>query len=243
MKRKTFLFNLGIIFLICIVLYIVFFISLHSITKHGKEVKIPDVMGKRIDVATWQLKELHFETAVDSIFDPAAKPLIVLRQTPDTGSIVKEGRTVFLTINMVTPPKIPMPKLTGMSLRSAEMLLRNNILLLGDTTYKPDINGGLILEQRYNGFPINPGQMIPQGSKISLVIGNGLGNTQYIMPDLIDMNEDMAMTMLSPYRLRIGIVARSGVQIADTAAAKVIGQEPKAISQIRDMDTVTLTIE
>src|SRR5579871_3894810 len=121
--RKTFLFNLAIVLLLFVLLYTSFFAALHWLTKHGEEVVIPDVRGKSVSQAISQLKAMHFEVYVDSTYEPAFKPFTVLKQVPDTASIVKEGRTVFLTVNMLMPPFIPMPSLVNLSFRSALMML------------------------------------------------------------------------------------------------------------------------
>ena len=227
--RKSFLFNLVIVLGLCAILYMSFFGMLHWLTKHGEEVKIPNVGGKDMTEAIALLHKMHFEVSVDSTFEPAFKPLVVLKQVPDTGSIVKEGRTVFLTVNMLTPPRIPMPNLVNLSLRSAEMLLRNNKLLLGDTIYKPDIAAGAILEQRYKGAVINPGELILQGSKVSLVIGNGLGNTEWDVPDVTGITVDEAMITLNQYNIQpILVVADELSQISDTSQATIVDQEPRA---------------
>lgn len=248
--KKSFLFNLGVVLLIFVVLYILFFTTLHWVTRHGEEIKIPDLRGKDVNAAVTQLKGLHFEVYVDSTYEPSAKPLSVLKQVPDTGSIVKQGRTVFLTVNMLTPPHIPMPNLVNLSYRSAEMLLRNNKLLIGDTSYKPDIAGGAILEQVYQGTPIRPGELIAQGSKINLVIGDGLGNTQFDVPQVTGMTVDEAMTVLNAYSIQIVIVPNDGLSsITDTMSATVVDQEPRAtnetgaINRIKEGDIIDLKIE
>jgi len=248
--KKSFLFNLVIVILIFVVLYVLFFTTLHWVTRHGEEVKIPDLRGKNVNVAVAQLKEMHFEVNVDSTYEPTAKPLSVLKQVPDTGSIVKQGRTVFLTVNMLTPPHIPMPNLVNLSFRSAEMLLRNNKLLVGDTTYKPDIAGGAILAQSYHGSPIYPGEMIQQGSKISLVIGNGLGNTKFAVPPVTGISVDEALTILNQYSLQIIVVPIDQLSsISDTLSAIVVDQEPRAANEagvadsIKEGDLIYLKIE
>ena len=248
--RKSFLFNLGIIIALCILLYIAFFATLNCVTRHGQEIIIPDVKGKDVNTAVTQLKALHFEVNVDSTYEPDLKPLSVLKQVPDTGSVVKQGRTVFLTVNMVTPPNIPMPSLVNLSFRSAEMLLRNNKLKLGDTTYKPDIAAGAILEQLYNGQPIKPGAVIAQGSKISLIIGDGLGNTTFNVPVVTNMSVDEAMTIINQYNLTPVLVpSDASVPITDTSDAMVIDQIPApfndagAPNTIKAGDIIDLRIE
>jgi len=70
--KKSFLFNLGVVLLIFVVLYILFFTTLHWVTRHGEEIKIPDLRGKDVNAAVTQLKGLHFEVYVDSTYEPSA---------------------------------------------------------------------------------------------------------------------------------------------------------------------------
>ncbi len=247
--KKSFLFHLGIVLALCTVLYISFFATLHWLTRHGEELEIPDVRGHSVEQALTQLKGMHFEVYVDSTYEPSVKPFTVLKQVPDTGSIVKQGRTVFLTVNMMMPPYIPMPNLVNLSFRSAQMLLRNNKLMVGDTTYKPDIAAGAVLEQKYKGVPIRPGELIAQGSKISLVIGDGLGNTEFNVPDVTNMSVDEAMTILNQYSLTPIIVAYDQLSnINDTASAIVVETDPKSINdagvvnRIKEGDMIHLKI-
>lgn len=246
--RRSFLFNLGVVLLLCALLFVAFFAALHRVTGHGKELKIPDVRGKNVTVAINELKALHFDVNVDSTYEPALKPLSVLKQIPDTGSMVKEGRTVFLTVNMLNPIQIPMPNLVGLSYSGAAMLLRNSKLVLGDTSYKPNIVEGAVLEQMYNGNLVTPGRMIQQGSKINLVLGNGAGNTEHNMPGVTDQPLDVALTILGQYQLEVEVISKSQ-KLIDTAEAMVIDQEPKeitangAFNQIKNGSKVVLTVE
>jgi beta-lactam-binding protein with PASTA domain len=248
--RQSFWFHFLIVLSLCLILYMSFFATLHWVTKHGEELVIPDVRGKDINTAIAELKRMHFEVYVDSTYEPALKPLRVLKQVPDTGSVVKEGRTVFLTVNMVTPPHVPMPNLVNLSYRSAEMLLHNNKLLVGDTSHVPDIAAGAVKEQLYKGREIRPGEMITQGSKISLVIGDGLGNTEFDVPDVTGMTVDEAMTVINQYGLQPIIVANDGMsEINDTASATIVDQEPQAMNsagmpnRIKEGNFIDLKIE
>ena len=229
--RKSFLFNLAVVILLCAILYALFFATLHWITRHGEEVKIPNVRGKDMNTAITQLKGMHFEVYVDSTYEPAMKPLAVLKQVPDTGSIVIVGRTVFITVNMLTPPRIPMPNLVNLSYRSAEMLLRNNKLMVGDTSYKPDIATGAILEQNYKGEAIRPGELVSQGSKISLVIGNGRGNTEWDVPEVTGMSYDEALTILNQFNVVVQPHAASEMEnLSDTSTAVVVDMAPTPLN-------------
>lgn len=228
--KRSFKFNLLVVLAVATGLYILFFISLGFITRHGKEVKIPNVTKQNITQAEKTLKDMGFEVLVDSAYEPKQKPFVVLAQIPDINAVVKKGRTIFLTVNMKDAPATPMPNLVGLSFRSADMLLKNNKLVLGDTTYKPDIAKGAILEQLYKGRTVRPGDMVPQGSRISLVIGDGLSNTQVNMPDLIGNAYEEAIAVLSGTGLQFYAIWEG--QITDSATAVVYNQNPKPINEL-----------
>ncbi len=228
--KKSFWFNLLAVILLTLAFYVFFFTSLGWITRHGKEVKVPDVAAQDVKQAIAKLEQMGFEVDIDSAYDPKKKAFLVLSQIPEKGSVVKEGRTIFITINKAEPPLTPMPNLLNLSFRSAEMILRSNKMILGDTTYRPDIAEGAILEQLYKGQPIRPGQMIPQGSRIDLVIGDGLGNTQFNVPDVIGMNYVEAVAMLNGNGLTFTEIWEG--QITDSTTAVVFDQTPKATNEL-----------
>jgi len=244
--RDSLLFHLLLMLVVCVILYLVFFASLGFITNHGEEVKVPNVTGQNVTVAVKTLEALGFEVRVDSTYEPQKKAKMVLQQMPEVGEIVKTGRTLFLTVNKSAPPTTPMPNLVNLSFRSAALILQSNRLILGDTTYRPDIAKGAILEQLYNGQPIRPGQMIPQGSRISLVIGDGLGNTEMNVPDVIGMTYAEAVALLSSNNLLVTPVYDAGIM--DTAAFKIYRQTPNSIndlgapSRIREGDGIDIYI-
>lgn len=245
--RKSFRFNLLVVVLLCIVLYMLFFLSLSFITRHGAEAKVPLVTGKSIGAAIDVLEKMGFEVDVDSGYDPKLKPFVVLNQIPEVNASVKTGRTIFITVNKANPPLTPMPNLQNLSFRSAEMILKSNKLILGDTTYRPDIAKGAILEQLYNGQLIRPGVMIPQGSRIDLVIGDGLGNTQFNVPDVIGMTYEEAAAVLNGTGLTITAIWEGA--ITDSALAIVYDQSPKPKNElatpnrIREGDIIDVRIK
>jgi beta-lactam-binding protein with PASTA domain len=226
--KSSFWFNFAVVASLAVLLYVLFFASLHCVTNHGEEVMTPDVRGKKADSAIQLLRAMSFEVEIDSTYEPAMRPLTVLKQVPDTGSLVKRGRTIFLTINMLMPPRVPMPSIKDLSYRSAEMILRNNKLVVGDTSYKADIASGAVLEVYYNGNIITPGTPIPQGSRIDLILGNGLGNTEWDVPNVTGMSVDEALVILSQFNLQPMLVPASQLeQISDTPTAVITDQRPR----------------
>lgn len=226
---KTFIGNLVIIGLLCVVLYWLFFASLSLITRHNDVQKVPNLKGLSLGEVSKLLKMKGFELDIDSVYDPKARPLQIMDQQPEQGLTVKSGRTIFLTVNKTQPPMIKMPNLLNLTLRSAVLMLQNNKLLMGDTSYMPDIAAGTILAQKMKGKDIPYNTEIRQGSKIDLVIASGLGNEDVVVPDLIGMT----------YLQALGVLKASGINyaiafddyISDSASAKVYTQLPDGYNE------------
>lgn len=224
--KQSIWFHLLLMLLLAVVFYIIFFSSLGRITGHGEQIKMPVVIDKTFGEAVKILEKEGFDIDVDSAFDLKKDAGIVLSQMPDTSAFVKRGRTVFIVVNKSQAPLTPMPDLMGVSFRSAEMVLRSNKLQLGDTVHRPDIADGAILEQMHNGQVIQAGDMIPQGSKITLVIGDGLGNIEFDVPDVMGMT----------FAEGAAIISASGLQfidlwdspITDSLTAVIYYQYPEA---------------
>ena len=215
----------GIIFL--------FLQMLSWITKHGEHLTVPSVIGKRTTDAIKMLESQGFEVEIqDSIYTDTASNGIVLKQLPDPNSTVKVNRTIFLTVNRITPPMIEMPKLEGLSLRFALDLLDRNHLQLEDTIFKPDFMQGSVLEQQYNGGRIPEKTKIMWGSKITLVVAGGLEDKQMMVPDLVGLTYSQAKAYLEENRISLGAtIPYPGNTIRDTAAAFVYKQNPERFNE------------
>lgn len=234
---RSLAFHLMLVLAVSVILYFLFFSSLAIITRHGNDAKVPNLVGKDIRQAIKMLDGMGFDIRVDSTYNMDKKALTVLNQSPDVGDVVKQGRIIFLTVNKTTPPETPMPNLVNLSYRSAALILNSNKLILGDTTLQPDLAAGAILDQLYRGKSIRPGQMIPQGSRIDLIIGAGLSN-EINMPDVISMTYAEAVVMLNGNGLKYAAIFDADVR--DTASAKVYQQTPNAIS---DLGTTTRILQ
>ena len=92
--------------------------------------------------------------------------------------------------------------------------------------------------------------MISQGSKISLVIGNGLGNTEFDMPEVTGRTVDEAQAILAQYNLQAIIVPYDQMSsITDTASAIIVDQRPRALNdagvanRVKAGEIIDLSIE
>ncbi len=221
-----------------LVILFVFLQSLKLITKHGHTLTIPNVIGKTYDEAVRILSDQGFDVQIqDSLYQDNATPTAVLKQFPDADEIVKINRTVYLTINRISPPLIDMPKVEGLSYRSAEISLRQLGLRVGDTVYKPDFAKNAVLEQFYEGKRIPPGAKIPMGSEIDLVLGSGLSNIAFSVPDLFGLTYSDAKVLLESNNLYPGIVMLSPA-VRDSNSAYVYRQSPERITPDRRVNKI-----
>lgn len=179
------------------------------------------------------LKERGFDIEIqDSIYSDTAAPLSVLRQFPDADAVVKANRTVYLTINRAVPPSIEMPNLEGMSFRTAQMVLKQYNLKVKDTIFKPDFAKNAVLEQQYNGERIKPGTKIEMGSGITLVLGSGLGQDEFNVPNLYALTYTEAIMLLQTTGLSAGAVIPDP-DVKDTSNAYVYRQSPERFTYDR----------
>ncbi len=225
--RKPLWFNilvaLGIVFL----LGFLFVTSLNWITQHGVARSVPAVTGKTLaDVETLLEKE-GFELVIqDSVYYDSLPPSVIIKQVPEPDAVVKVNRTVYVTINRFVPPDIDMPNLVGFSYRNAEQVLGNLGLILGDTTLRPDFAKGSVLEQQYNGIKIEPGTKIKVGSRVSLVIGAGIGAEDMPVPKLVGLTFAEARILMEANGLILGPVIPSPL-VRDNENAYVVRQSPE----------------
>lgn len=207
-------------------------------TNHNDAKTVPPVLGKSLTQAQKILDDAGFVVEIqDSVYIDTLPPLQVVRQVPDEYEVVKSNRTVFLTINRAVPPLVEVPNVVGYSLRNAEMVLVNAHLTLGDTTFRPDFAKNSVLEQLYNGVPIQPGAQVRQGSAISLVIGNGLGGRVVAIPNLIGLTYAEAKSLLDSEGIMLASVI-PGADVTDTASAFVYRQNPDRFDDEGNLRTI-----
>ncbi|MES2627910.1 MAG: PASTA domain-containing protein [Bacteroidota bacterium] len=170
-KTRAFAANLAVAGLIVLLLSFLAFRYLSAITHHGESVEVPKVVGKSMAEAEEILDDADLEyKIIDSVFRENMPKGYVVDQKPDAMERVKDGRTIYLTVNASNAPKVDMPDLVNQSLRQAVTTL-NAIGLKYETVYRPDICTDCVLAQMYRGRSIVPGFKIAKGEMITLVLG------------------------------------------------------------------------
>jgi beta-lactam-binding protein with PASTA domain len=215
-----------------LLLLLLFLGSLSLLTQHGKTMKIPAVAGMSYADAKKTLESQGFDVQVqqDSVYTDTIPPLRVVKQFPEADNLVKVNRTVYLTLNRSQAPIVQMPNVVSMSLRNATMVLHQYGLRIGDTIFKPDFARNSVLDQQYKGASIKPGTQIQQGSSVTLVLGNGIGEASFIVPDLFGLTYQQAKARLDSSALIFGAVVRDP-DVRDTTEAYVYRQSPEQFNE------------
>lgn len=227
--RKPLWVNILVGLVLALLIIFLFLQSLDWMTRHGTTHTIPSVMGKTYTDAVKLLEDEGFDVLIqDSVYNDTAAPMLVLRQFPDADATVKRNRTVYLTINRAIPPLIEMPNLEGLTYRSAEVAIQQYGLNLQDTVYRNHFARNAVLEQQYNGARIKAGTKIHMGSEIVLVLGSGVGDEQFAVPDLFGRTLGEARLYLEAMGLMVDVV--NPPELAGNSSAFIYNQEPKPLT-------------
>lgn len=144
-------------------------------TNHGQEITVPNLSKMTLEQAEEKLDELDLDyELLDTVdYNSSFPKLSIVQQDPKAGTKVKENRVIYVKINASEYTKVRLPDLIQKTYRQAVPTLNALGLQVGDTTYVPNLGKDMVLEMKYNGQTIKPGQQVLKTSKISLVLGDG----------------------------------------------------------------------
>ena len=173
---------LNLLAMVVVVLLIIIGLKLwlQSYTHHGEGIKVPDLYGMDYRKAMELVEERGLEiTATDSTYIKELPAGCVVVQSPAKGMEVKMGRTVYVTINSLTIPRVRIPDLIdNCSYREAEAKLRQ----LEFRLLPPKLIDGekdWVYGIQMDGRDLRSGDMVARESLLTLVIGNGTYGEEY----------------------------------------------------------------
>jgi len=208
---------------------IVINILLKIFTKHNHEIEVPDFTAMTMEEAQKVAHKANVRLdVVDSVFVRRLEPGAIFSQNPASGSAVKKGRRILITINATQPKRVEMPNLVGLSLRQAKTELYSRGLSIKRISYVSDIATNNVIEQRYNGRKISQGQQIESESAIELVLGLNYEDALTFVPYVCGYTLSVAEDNIYDNSLNVGTVRYdSSVQTyEDTLNAVVYLQSP-----------------
>jgi len=180
LKSKVFLKQLGLALIAVVILCFLMLKWLKYSTNHGEFIEVPELAGKTLDVVEIEIDDNDLQMVVqDSAnYNPKYPRYSVIEQSPEAGSLVKENRKIYLTLNPSGYRKIGVPNIIRRTFRQAKPTIEALGFEVGNITYANDIGKDEVLAIKYNGETITPGTLLEKTSRIDLVLGNGNRGSQ-----------------------------------------------------------------
>lgn len=181
------------VFLAALFIAVLGYLFMHWLTfttDHGHEITVPDLRKLTEEQVEEKLDELDLDyVLLDSVDYRNDYPKYsVVQQDPMPGEKVKEGRKVYIKINSSGFSSVKVPDLIDKTYREAVPTLKALGLEEGTITYIPNLGKDMVLEMRYRGRNIKPGDKVLKSSKIDLVLGDGKASyEEEITTDTIDI--------------------------------------------------------
>lgn len=143
-------------------------------THHGESIPVPDLKNMNYDKAKALLEHNGLQVVVsDSGYNKMLPAGAVLAQNPEGGSKVKQGHTIYITVNSLTSPMFAIPDLAdNSSVREAEAKLKAIGFRLLEPQYvtgEKDWVYGIVCQ----GRRVARGEMVSIETPLKLVVGSG----------------------------------------------------------------------
>ena len=200
----------GINILLAIVVVVVGFFAvlglLEKLTLHGKTITVPDVKTYSLGEVDETLKELslNYKVIDSSAYTPKFPKNSVIKQDPTSGSAVKKGRIIYLTINAGGYGSMKVPNLIGKTNRQAVSYLEAIGFKVGKFEYRRDIGKNVVLDLKHKGQIIDTLTSLPKQSVIDLVLGTGYASRKTHLPYMLGDDLQKAKDKLVEVSLNLG---------------------------------------
>ena len=165
------------------------------------EITVPKVIGLIDKDAIHLLEDANLDPIVsDTTFDDKVPKGSVMFQKPETGSVVKKGRRVYLIISG-GEPMVTVPILKGHSLTEAKLSLERVGLKMGHVNEQPSQNPkDVIFDQQFTA-----GTQLRKGEMVGITVSIGpIEEGNITVPDLIGKSLSEAQKLLADSALIVG---------------------------------------
>lgn len=214
----------GFIFLVTLYLFVLIFDSfiMPSFIHDKPVVEVPNLVGKSLDEASGELKKINLHLEIfNEQYSEEYPEETVIKQIPDPGSQVKEGRIVHLTLSKGME-KVPVPYLIGKPVRTARVELMKRGLKLGELEYSfsDEVAKDTIMKQQ-----VSAGNYVPYGYEIDVTVSKG-SEKNITIPNLVGLQLEQVELVLSQKNLTLGVIER--MENETFTAGTVFKQEPQS---------------
>jgi beta-lactam-binding protein with PASTA domain len=162
-------------------------------THHGEGIEVPKLEGKKFSEARAIIDDLKLNIVVsDSGFNKKLPADCILMQNPGYGTKVKQGHTIYVTVNSPSSPSFAIPDVVdNSSYREAAARL----MAIGFKLLEPQMVPGekdWVYGIICDGKKVSAGERISIDHPLTLMIGNGQYQTDEdeVEPEYRMMEED-----------------------------------------------------
>jgi eukaryotic-like serine/threonine-protein kinase len=169
----------------------------------GREVSVPDVVGKKSGEAQGILQGRGLGMKIEDRLYNAAPADTIVRQSPASGSRVKIGQFDHVVVSL-GPQKATIPALTDRSIRAARIELLRSGLQAGEisSVYLAGSEDDAVLQQ-----DPAPGTSDVTSPHVDMLVSLGPRPVAFVMPDVMGLNLVDAEQRLSASGLHIGKIS------------------------------------
>jgi serine/threonine-protein kinase len=213
------------------------YLTLTLIIKSEDAVLIPELVGKDVVYALELLSDLGLNTKVKGTeYSPNIPKNRIIFQEPEPGTEIKKGRDVKIVISK-GPQSVLLPKLTGLSLPQARIILEENGLRCGNLAYVQSDRGE---KDQIMAQAPGAGVKALRDSPVDLLVNLGAAPVAYILPEFLGLPLDDAMIALERLDLMPGQIR--SVYDPSRPLDTVLDQQPSGGYRVLAGTPIDLTI-
>jgi beta-lactam-binding protein with PASTA domain len=225
-------FRLVLLALVLLVVALVSALSAMRLAIHGREVAVPELVGKTPAEARFIVEQIGLDLNVErQYYSPTVPEGQILSQLPPAGSQVRRGFQVRVAESL-GPQRVDIPNVLGQSQRAANINIRRHGLDVGAIAQMqlPDAVPDRVLSQ--DPPPNASGISAP---KISLLVAVPSQPHAFVMPSFVDQPLGSVTLALEDAGLRVGTVTQApngsapGAPVSTPSpASMIVSQSPAA---------------
>jgi beta-lactam-binding protein with PASTA domain len=209
-------------------------ITAMRIAIHGREVIMPNLVGKNVSEANGMLRSRGLVLRVaDRVYSDQPINLVV-RQTPSAGLLMKQSQQAHVVLSL-GQRQLEIPLLEGNSLRASRIELLRAGLQVGEVSAvtMPDAPADSVIIQTPRP---GAGAATP---RVDVLVSQGARDAAYVMPHLVGWNEIEAQHRLDVAGLRRKV---NYIAAPQWPHGTVVDQAPLAGSRFSSAATIDLTV-
>jgi serine/threonine-protein kinase len=211
-------------------LALVFFLATQVLGGGGTKVRVPDLTGQTLELATATLSQKGLEIGAVTTETSEQVKDTVISQNPLTNAEVEPGTAVDVVVSS-GPAQVPVPTLVGLSRAEALNALTSAGLTLGSLDQKAsDLPADTVLSS-------DPPEdtLVDEGSAVSLVVSSG----KVKVPDVRGETEAQAKADLGNAGFNVVVITQEDGSVD---AGTVLAQSPSGGTFLGAGKTVTITV-